>query len=180
MNISGTFYLKGGFDGASSQSIYKQKYEETDLSMAMSNEESLFQTALVPLKLILEGKCIWSNKKPNSSHFCRPLHLQYRKETKELTKEEYEDILDQMENIGDFVVFLDHEGGDFPLAVKIKAQLDLTMFDGKVINAITETASSQCCNICGAKPSELNNLEKIKTKPVNEEACGLGLSTLHC
>ena len=46
----GKMYFKVGFDGASSQSIYKQKYMETDLNQARANEETLFQTAIVPLK----------------------------------------------------------------------------------------------------------------------------------
>ncbi|XP_065648023.1 uncharacterized protein LOC136077773 [Hydra vulgaris] len=54
------------------------------------------------------------------------------------------------------------------------------MFDGKVVNALTNTLSSQSCNICGAKPSELNNPALIRSKPINEKALSLGLSTLHC
>jgi hypothetical protein len=54
------------------------------------------------------------------------------------------------------------------------------MFDGKVINALTSTASSQSCNICSAKPSEMNNIKLIRSKPVNKEALFLGLSPLHC
>ena len=74
--FNGTFYLKTGFDGASSQSIYKQRYVDTDLSEAKQNEESIFQTGIVPLRLTIADNIIWSNQKTSSSHFCRPLHLQ--------------------------------------------------------------------------------------------------------
>ena len=129
---SGTFYLKGGFDGASSQSIYKQKYEDTDLTMAISNKESLFQTAIVPLKLVIGDRAVWANKKPNSSHFCRPLNLQYKKESKQLAIDEKDDIMDQLENIGVISVFLEKEGNVVPVEVKVHTKLDLTMFDGKI------------------------------------------------
>ena len=63
---TGTLHCKIGFDGASSQSVYKQKYEETELTYAQFNEESLFQTAFVPLKLTLKDKTVWLNQKPSS------------------------------------------------------------------------------------------------------------------
>ena len=54
------------------------------------------------------------------------------------------------------------------------------MFDGKVVNALTDTKSTQSCNVCDAKPSEMNNVKVIRKKKVNEYALSLGLSTLHC
>ena len=173
--LSGIFYLKGGFDGASSQSVYKQGYEDTDLQTAIQNEKSLFQTALVPLKLVFGETDVWVNVKPNSSHFCRLLHLQYRKETQELSKEGYKDIIDQMDSLEDFKIYVQIESSEVTIELKIKAKIDLTMFDGKVVNALPNTLSSQSCNICGAKPTEMNDLDKLATKVVNEDACALGL-----
>ena len=54
------------------------------------------------------------------------------------------------------------------------------MFDGKVVNALTDTSSTQSCNVCGAKPSEMNNLKVIRQKKPNQEALALGISSLHC
>ena len=75
-------------DGASSQSIYSQRFDNTDLAAGVENEQSLFQAAIVPLKLEIGDTTVWSNSKPSSLHFCWPLHLQYQKETKELTRAE--------------------------------------------------------------------------------------------
>ena len=66
------------------------------------------------------------------------------------------------------------------LTVAINYKLDLTMFDRKVINALTSTASSQSCNVCSVKPTEMNNIKLIRSKPVNKKALFLGLSPLHC
>ena len=62
----------------------------------------------------------------------------------------------------------------------ITCNVDITMLDGKVINSLTDTLSTQSCNVCGAKPSEMNKLDVIRKKKVNEKALQLGLSTLHC
>ena len=48
-SIDGKMYFKCDFDGASSQSIYKMEYTSTSLDEARKNEESLFQTEIVPL-----------------------------------------------------------------------------------------------------------------------------------
>ena len=98
-NLSGTFYLKAGFDGASNQSIYKQKYVEHKLEDVVQGEESLFQTAIVPIRLDVGGSCVWRNERPNSFQFCRPLHLQYCKESKDLCKREYADLVEKREKL---------------------------------------------------------------------------------
>jgi len=54
------------------------------------------------------------------------------------------------------------------------------MIDGKVCNVLTSQKSSASCNIYGAKPSEMNHLDRIMTLPINKENYKFGLSTLHC
>ena len=83
-------HFKDGFNGASSQSLYKQKYSDTILDEVIENEESIFQTSIVPLKLTVNDTVIWHNKKPSSTHFCRPVCQQYKKESNVLIKEEEE------------------------------------------------------------------------------------------
>ena len=77
---------------ASSQSINNQRFDETDLATGVENEQSLFQAAFVPLKQEVGDTTVWSNSKPSSLHFCRPLHLQYQKETKESPRAEELDV----------------------------------------------------------------------------------------
>jgi hypothetical protein len=47
---------------------------------------------------------------------------------------------------------------------QVKYKVDMTMFDGKVVNALINTKSTQSCNVCGAKPSEMNNVVTIRGK----------------
>lgn len=57
----------------------------------------------------------------------------------------------------------------------------MTMVDGKAINAITHTAFSQRCNLCGVTAKDFNKLNYCLNKPIlDEERLLLGLSSLHC
>lgn len=64
--------------------------------------------------------------------------------------------------------------------VQITRALFLTLIDAKVTHVLTRTLLSSTCNMCGAKPTEMNNMEKVTFKHVNESAYLYGLSTLHC
>ena len=44
----------------------------------------------------------------------------------------------------------------------INFDIELTMLDGKTINALTGTKSTNVGNVCNAKPSEMNYLELIR------------------
>ena len=51
------------------------------------------------------------------------------------------------------------------------------MVDGKVVGALTETPSSNC-PVCGAKPSELNDIAAARCRPVRTDY-QYGMSPLH-
>ncbi|XP_047127601.2 uncharacterized protein LOC124808507 [Hydra vulgaris] len=54
------------------------------------------------------------------------------------------------------------------------------MLDGKSVNAVMALNSSQSCNVCFAKPSDMNNLVKIRMFTPDEKSLKMGISTLHC
>ena len=170
----GTCRIKAGFDGASSQSIYCQKYEVVDADEAIKNEETLLQTAIAPLNITFGDITLWKNKTPNSAKFCRPLKLEFAKETKEISINEEDLIKKQISELNPYSFELN--GSKF----LINFDIELTMLDGKAINALTGTKSTNVCNVCNAKPSEMNNLELIRKKDVNLKNLKYGLSTLHC
>ena len=128
---------------------------------------------MVPLKLVCNDHSVWINKKPSSTHFCRPVKLQYKKESKELSKEEEIRLREEVAGLQCYTF----EFGDKQIMIKYK--VEFTIFDGKVINALTNTLSTQSCNICGAKPKEINEIELIRQKEMNSSALTLGLSSLH-
>ena len=67
--------------------------------------------------------------------------------------------------------------------LSVSHTLHLTMIDGKVANANSGprdvAKSTMTCNICGAKPSEMNDLDPVIAKERDQEALQIGLSTLH-
>lgn len=165
-------YSKWGCDGSSGQSEYKQKLPEESNVISDAN---LFIVSMVPIRLIdrATGNIIWQNPAPSSIRFCRPIQIEYSKETPEKTKTVVNQVKDQIKLLNPSLINKNGEG------VEIKHELFLTMIDGKVAQVLTETSSSAKCTICGAKPSEMNNLEKVRAMPENEQAFEYGLSTLH-
>ena len=65
------------------------------------------------------------------------------------------------------------------LRVIISYELHLTMVDGKVVSALTDTASSQRCLFCGATPKDMNDLQHVRQLTTRHEHYQFGLSTLH-
>ena len=171
---TGKLIYKWGMDGATGQSVYKQKTSDQQ-SYA---EENLFCSTVVPLQLVIEGKESWRNPKPSSTRLCRPVRLQFEKETAELIKSEEKNIKDQISDLQPTVIQLSNG-----TIVTIQHEFHLTMIDGKVATVISgeENAkkSSMTCNICGAKPKEMNDIRRVIQKESDEDALEIGLSTLH-
>lgn len=58
----------------------------------------------------------------------------------------------------------------------------LTLIDEKVLNVLTETASSQRCPICGANPKqilEIDNFNAPQFAPKKADNLQYGISPLH-
>ena len=172
LTIDGVLRCKWGFDGATGQAVYKQKYS-SDTATASRDEGALFCTTLVPLELTVCGERVWLNDKPSSTRFCRPLRLQYVRETPEVSRAERDYFVGQANSLSPTELELDG------FVIRIRHELELTMIDGKVANALSNTSSSLTCNICGAKPSQMNQIEQVASRPTDPDACRYGLSPLH-
>jgi len=62
----------------------------------------------------------------------------------------------------------------------IKYEMLFTMIDGRMCTALSDTAIfCSTCYICGAKPSEMNNINKVLDKNMNINAYNYGISSLH-
>lgn len=72
-----------------------------------------------------------------------------------------------------------HSSGLGDLTVSVTFKLFLTMIDGKVQTAITETSATSVCTVCKATPRQFNKLEEVRARPVSQPALLLGLSTMH-
>lgn len=76
---------KWGFDGSTGHSEYKQKFTNCN-----DDDISLFVTSYVPLRLVTasDSKLVRKNPRPSSIRYCRPIRLQFKKETVTLFIEE--------------------------------------------------------------------------------------------
>lgn len=112
------FRCKYGFDGTSANS-YKQKWKHED-----SDDSHLFCTSIVPLQLEYENgkQILWRNPLPSSTRFCRPVRLQFIKESEEVTKNEHLIIEEQIKNLKNVNIS----------GFNIKFDVCISMIDGKV------------------------------------------------
>lgn len=83
--------------------------------------------------------------------YCRPIKFIFAKETSEFTIKENKKVLEEIRQL--LPPLCNINGSQ----ISVKHELLLTMTDGKVCNALTETRSSQTCYICGAKPTMMND-----------------------
>lgn len=131
-NLTATLIGKWGFDGSSGHSEYKQCFSDSSIE-----DNNMFVTSYVPLRLMMGDKIWWMNTTPSSTRFCRPIRLQFAKETKELTANEERYIKGQIENLIPSNVKLNDR------LIQIEHKLQLTMIDGKCCSALCETSSSR-------------------------------------
>lgn len=165
--------IKWGSDGSTGHSQYKQMYAEIGLG-----DGDLFLTSIVPLQLYAEQPgndkiIVWQNPRPSSTRFCRPVRFQFKKETKELTIQETAYIETQISKLRPTTDMLGNE------KIAVSHVCVMTMINGKVCNALTETPSSQTCYICNATPKDMNNIEKVLKRTVIQKNLKFGLSSLH-
>lgn len=119
---------KWGCDGSSGQSQYRINFNQPH--SPSSTDHDIFMFSIVPLQLrVVEDNInytIWENPRPSSTRFCRPIKFLFKKETKESTKEEVEDIEMQINKL--VATNITHNG----INLNIQHKLIFSMVDGKV------------------------------------------------
>lgn len=172
-NVSKNLILIGkwGFDGSTGHSEYKQTFIDKG-----SDDSNMFVTSYVPLQLIViqetDKNIIWKNPRPASTRYCRPIRFQFKKETRALSVEEERYIKQKIRALQPTVININEEN------YTVEHDLHLTMVDGKVCSALSETSSAKCY-ICEATPKQMNNIDDCLQKQVKEERYEFGLSPLH-
>jgi hypothetical protein len=137
----------------------------------------IFYTRLVPLDLNDGKSSFWKNKAPSSTRFCRPIRIQYAKETTELIQKERDDVENEIKALNKSIINLVYN--DLPVQVRINFNLFLTMIDGKVANAISGNKSTRTCNICKATPTQMNRKQILDSLSCDPSTLEYGLSALH-
>lgn len=176
-NCKLTLFCKWGCDGSSGQKQYKQSiYENT-------SDTDMFMVSFVPLRLIknledsepstskTQTKDIWKNQTPSSTKYCRPIKFEFKKETPDTIKKEVSNIREQISTLQPLELQIDGQ------TIEVSYQLVLTMIDGKVGQALTDTKASSSCIICQTTSSQLNQVPEKSLD--NTDAYEFGLSPLH-
>lgn len=165
-----------GFDSSSGYTNYKQQFQKAGSSQM--SDSSLLATTIIPLRLLeSSGNILRNNCTPQSTRFFRPLKLEYTKENRENILKEKQNIEEEINALNTLVVNI----GDKRM-LHVKFRLYLTLIDGKVLNILTGTKSSQACSICGATPKDfiaITDFQNEKFKP-KKENLKYGISPLHC
>lgn len=166
---------KWGCDGTSGQAEYKQLFEDSNVSDA-----SIFVSSLVPVQIVSgypreNHEIIWQNQRPSSPRYCRPIKLEFIHETSEILQTETNYIEEQIKKLISTELLVNDK------KIYVQHHLVMTMVDGKAINAITHTSSTQRCNLCGITAKDFNKLNYSLSKSIiDEQRLLLGLSSLHC
>ena len=159
---------KWGFDGSSGHNPYKQAFHGSEAS-----DSAVFITCIVPVRLISDTRIIWQNPTPASTAYCRPLRIQFMKESKEVSVAEKNRVDQEIKELRSTKTTSQDRH------LQINHKLLFTMIDGKVCNALTETTSTQKCFICGAPSKLFNNVDEMIAREVNTDNLEFGLSVLH-
>jgi hypothetical protein len=168
-----TLVLSYGFDGSSGFSNYNQKFTSNDNER---NDSSIFATTVIPLRLTNTNTILRNNYTPQSLRFCRPLKIEYVKESRE-------HILEEKISLDEEIRCLQHTDIIFSNEKRLRIRFDLhmTLIDGKVLNALTDTKSSQACPICGATPKTFQSTTNFSSPVFKARPHTLqyGISPLH-
>lgn len=162
-----------GMDGSTGYSQYNQP-----LPKDCVDDSDVFSSTLTPIQLFMlndRSNIFWLNPMPQSIRYCRPLILQFIKESKAIILKTKSEIESEIRELAPININLPNEKN-----ILVDFDFVLSMIDGKVLTYITGTSSMMNCPICGAKPNDMSNIDKFKEGfSSNEEALNYGISPLH-
>lgn len=151
--------------------VFPSYYSLTKSKQACYPAQEHIAVTKTRAEINLFAKIVWQNPRSSSTLYCRPIKLIFAKETNDFTLTETNKLLEEVNALLPTRI----DFGDSQISVK--HELLLTMTDGKVCNALTETRSTQKCFICGATPKTMN--DEPANFNSNQDHFGFGLSTLH-
>ena len=168
------FLLNWGMDGAGNQSIYSHTSKSETGDLTAEVEGSIFATTLVPLRVEDQNsKIYWPSPGPQSDRFCRPVRLQFQKESKELIINEHQRMLAEIGKIQSFTI--NHNDTN----ILVDYQLFEAMLDGKCLNYVLGNNCTQRCPICGMMNTTFNDPNQT-FPPLSQNALKHGIAPLHC
>ena len=126
-------------DGTTSGSNYKQAFSSAEI-----DDTYIFSSFMCPLSLTEKSTNaeIFTNHSPGDERKCRPLSIQFEKESNSLTESTYASIQEELMQTPYIMVPIGAE------LVKVNITAHPTMMDGKCLNVLLENNASQRCRGC--------------------------------
>lgn len=91
-----TFIQLWDFDGSSGHSSYKQAFCDVEV-----NDSAVFITYLVPLRLMCGDMILWQNPRCGSTRYCRPIKIEFVKDSTSISIAERSNTENQIKNLQD-------------------------------------------------------------------------------
>ena len=171
--INCTVLYKYGADGSGSHSKYSLPINE---ELSENNDETcIFATFLCPVQVWINvggnKELLWQNPVPSSPIYCRPVKLEFIKETDEAIIKEFDRMATEITNINPTIL----EG------ICVSHEFIPTMVDGKVVQKLSDVSSSSSCYLClpPTTPKGMNDYRSVYSKETSEEMLKYGISPLH-
>lgn len=158
-----------GMDGSSEMAFF-------DSEQLSNNSTNILSTTLSYLLLYEVGsnKLIFNNLQASSTRTNRPVKLVLTKETKENCKEEFERVKHALDNL------LPLEFEIHGMRIVVTVDWIFSQIDGKVLSALTDTRSTQVCQLCLATPLMFNTFRFNRQECVfDSKKLIFGLGSLH-
>jgi hypothetical protein len=146
-----------GFDGTRSK-----EYHMADEEGNAVWDKSLFVSSMAPIKLYIpmangQEIVLWMNPSPGSNIHNRPISVEFTKENKTTIVQKFQSLKEEIDSLEEEVV----EISDLGVNLIVTPEFKFVYADGKVTNAITNTPSTQSCDLCQATPSMMNIKENL-------------------
>lgn len=140
-----TFACSLGMDGSSNMALF-------DSENFCRKSSSILSTTLTYLLLYEKNtkKIVYNNLQASSTRTNRPIKIDLTKETRENCKREFFKIKNELENMPPLT--FDIHG----MKIVVDVEWIFSQIDGKVLSALTDTASMQVCQFCSATPLVFN------------------------
>lgn len=165
-------FCNWGMDGAGAQPFYS--FKDNSYNTDEHSEGSAFTTSFLPVRLEDTSKnIIWKTFAVHSDQNCRPVRVQFKKETKELALNEHERVNTEIDNLRSLI--LQYKNCNISISFKfIEGALD-----GKILNWVCGNNCNQRCPFCGEMNTEFSNPKKSFTIK-SDDLLKHGIAPLHC
>ncbi|CAH1106956.1 unnamed protein product [Psylliodes chrysocephalus] len=158
-------FLKNNAEWLNTSISFQNREEIKTLKNKRDRPEISFESSSERTKRLKTKKLRDStpNPRPASTRYCRPIKIEFIKESTEVSIMEKNRIDDQIKQLRKSTSIIQGK------SLNKSHNLIFAMVDGKVCNALTATTSAQKCFICGATSKDFNRIDEMIKRKIKTE-----------